>query len=229
MRKLLLIIISLFTIAVSCNVSFAREFLPDNIHSTPDWGVGVYLASEKVCLYDSPNKNAKILDVILRNEIQATNISEELSSKNIFLAFIPKIDIAAMPVIDETDDYYQVIYDNERNQKGWIKKSNEDQFYTWQEFFNVFARKYGLVILKDIPDKYKKIRTDNSDDSPVIDNKYYWPESVILKLIQGNWMLIKIIDYDKETTAIGWIRWRDEEGNLFVFPDFNSITNRPAG
>jgi hypothetical protein len=38
--------------------------------------------------------------------------------------------------------------------------------------------------------------------------------------LRGNWLLVEALDFENNT-PIGWIRWRDDDGNLMVFPNIN--------
>ena len=91
---------------------------------------------------------------------------------------------------------------------------------TWLNFFNTYARKNGLYFLADVENVDKIVYTEPSVNAYVSRDSFYNIVGIEFKLIRGNWMLVKIIDMDK-TEAIGWLKWRNEDNKILVFPKFN--------
>ena len=145
-----------------------------------------------------------------------------LSPREAFVAYLPKQNLAFLSVIDENDGWYKVIYNQKSGAKGWIEKSTTDNFMTWAEFIKCYGKNKGLYFFSDMPADYKKIHTSPSEDAQTVKDVYYCADNnVELHFISGNWLLATFIDYDS-SAHIGWIRWRDSEGKIYVFPNLNS-------
>ena len=41
-----------------------------------------------------------------------------------------------------------------------------------------------------------------------------------MSLLRGNWMLVTIVDIGNEP-KVGWIKWRNEDGTLMIFPNID--------
>ena len=122
-----------------------------------------------------------------------------------------------MSVTDETDDWVEVIYDNRKGLKGWIKKDDPFKFNTWMNFYNMYGRKYGLVILKGAPEFVYSLFGTPEDNEKAI-STINQPKLINLNLIRGNWMLVTVVDADG-TPKTGYIRWRSDDGVKYLFPD----------
>ena len=71
--------------------------------------------------------------------------------------------------------------------------------------------------MKDAPKETKVIYGSNVDDAQSIGEITY-PQTVKLNTVKGNWLLIIAFDIDK-TQKIGWIKWRNLSGEIYLFPD----------
>lgn len=91
-------------------------------------------------------------------------------------------------------------------------------YQTWQEFMKLNAKANGIYWLGGVKEYNRSIRTSDSDDAKLI------PVTIIrnlkVKHVRGNWLLVEVLDFENNT-PIGWIRWRDDDGNLMVFPNIN--------
>ena len=71
--------------------------------------------------------------------------------------------------------------------------------------------------MKDAPEETKIIHSNNVEDSQQI-GKITLPQTLKLTTVKGNWLLIIAFDIDK-MQKIGWIKWRNISGEIYLFPD----------
>ena len=85
------------------------------------------------------------------------------------------------------------------------------------EFLEWIGRKqmHGLYYFKNAPDSQKDLHGSTDDASPVI-QKVLKPVKIKLTVIKGNWALITAIE--NKIGKTGFIRWRSDDGEIYVFP-----------
>lgn len=213
MKKLFIIFTFLCNLFIAANADVMPYYV-NNINSN---SIGVYQASNNIRIYKEPNEHSPLLLNVTWDA--KTFDSPDVSASNLFVAFLPKKDLAFLTVVDENDnqDWVQIIYYKNGNQLGWVKKDDEYKFMSWRTFFNLYGRKYGLYYMKDSPELAKNICGTNSDDSKGI-GKIFVPQTINVTSVNGNWILINAFDMDR-TTKIGWIKWRSTNGEIYLFPD----------
>lgn len=212
MKKLLILLAFLISIILPVKA----DVMPYYVNSINTNSIGLYQATGNIRIYKEPNENSKLL---LNVTWDAENFnSTEISASNLFAVFIPKKDLAFLFVVDESDneDWYQVSFNKNGTQSGWIKKDDEYRFFNWRTFFNLYGRKYGLYYMKDAPEESKVIYGNNAEDAQSI-GKITLPQNVNLTSVRGNWLLIVAFDVDR-TQKIGWIKWRSLAGEIYLFP-----------
>lgn len=219
MKRAFLMFIMLSAILIICPTAISSDFLPRYSDSINHYGVGVYLAPKEITIYSSNENDSRVIEHIKWSKFGVSSLNEDLSSKNVFISFVPTKDIALMSVVDDTDDWIEVIYDQKTGAKGWIKRSNSGKFLTWLEFMNKYGLSKEVYLFLDLPQEYRIIRTAPDEKAQVLAVPYYSPDNVKLKYVKGNWMLVKVIDYSKTNTYIGWIKWRDDDGKIYAFPN----------
>jgi hypothetical protein len=218
-KKVLFLILCIFVLNLFC-LSAKADLLPRYMDSVGNYGIGLYLADNKVQIYANPQLN-QLKDTIYKDTsgiVSAKNIVEPLNS---IIAYVSDKNLIAFVVSEETDNALQIITDQKTGYKGWVQRPAESNYLSWFEFMNKYGKEKGIYFLKDIDEKYKKLHTAPSKDSQILEDCYYSSENIKLIKIAGNWMLVKVIDFDKSAVP-GWIKWRDENGRIFVFPDFES-------
>lgn len=213
MKKFIII----FTFLLSLILPAKADVMPYYVNSINPNSIGVYQADHDIKIYKEPNENSQLLLNIIWDS-KSFNCTT-VSASNIFIVFLPQKDLAFLTVVDENDngDWAQIIYNKNGIQTGWIKKDDDYRFMNWRTFFNLYGRKYGLYYLKDAPEESKKIYGSNVDDAQSI-GKITYPQNVKLTSVRGNWLLIIAFDIDK-TQKIGWIKWRNISGEIYLFPD----------
>lgn len=218
MKKLL--ILFAFFIFITPLASLA-DFMPTYTNSLRHYGMGATRVMNNVKIYEQPNEKSNVLYQFYWNNAQdflCTTQQGSCSMSNIFAAYIPGENLAFLSTDDENSEWVKVCYDQKNLLFGWIKKSDGAKFYTWKDLFYRYGKKYGVYAFRNTAKKYKELHAKPSAESMVVDSfdisKYITPW-----LIQGNWMLVKVIDIDN-TTKTGWVQWRNEDGSLNGFMNF---------
>lgn len=213
MKKILL----LFTFLISFILPTNADVMPCYVNNINTNSIGVYQATNNIKIYKEPNENSKLLlDISWDNQ----NFNcPDISASNLFAVFLPKKDLAFLTVVDESDNenWFQITYNQNGEKTGWIKKDDDFKFMTWRTFLNLYGRKYGIYYFKDAPAESKMIYGSNSEDSQSI-GKITLPQTLKLTSIRGNWLLVIAYDVDR-TQKIGWIKWRNISGEIYLFPD----------
>ncbi|MDD3014079.1 MAG: hypothetical protein PHC34_10290 [Candidatus Gastranaerophilales bacterium] len=222
-KLLSMILFIVITIIFATANSYAAEFMPGSMNSINNHVIGVYFAPEEIKIYATPEENSELIEIIRWNAHGVEAVSQDLSSKETFLAFVPNKKYALMSVTSENEnnDWIEVIYNKKTEDKGWVKNPTFDRFKTWLEFMRIYGKQNRLYLLSDIPEKYKSMHTESDESSQLINNNFISIQEIELVYISGNWMLVREIDYNK-TAQIGWIRWRNNDGNIFIFPKLDS-------
>ena len=213
MKKLFLIFIFLLSVILPANA----DVMPYCVRNINPNSIGVYQASNKIKVYKEPNENSELLLNI--NWDEKTYDSPEVSVSNLFAVFIPKKNLAFLTVLDENDneDWMQISYNRNGDKTGWVKKDDEYRFMSWRTFFNLYGRKYGLYYLKDAPSDTKIVYGSATDDAKSI-AEITLPQILKLTGVSGNWFLVIALDYDSKQ-KIGWIKWRNISGDIYLFPN----------
>lgn len=162
---------------------------------------------------------------------------------HLFFCFYPQWDVAMMAVVgDDGNGWVEVVYDQSNKKTGWVKlkdspkqtatasdtstlapiASNEPAHFgvyeTWLEFMKLNAKPSGIYWLSGVKEYNRSIRTSDADDAKLI------PVTIIRDLkvrhVRGNWLLVEVLDFERNM-PIGWVRWRDDDGNLMVFPNIS--------
>lgn len=213
MKKLLLVLAFLFFINLPVNA----DVMPYYVNNINPNSIGVYQADKVIKIYKEPNLKSPVLLEV--NWDSANFNCSDVSASNLFVVFLQKKELAFLTVIDENEgeDWVQVAYNKNGSKTGWLKKDDEFRFMNWRTFFNLYGRKYGLYYFKDAAPESKLIYGSPVDDAKEI-GKITLIQNLKLTNVSGNWILVIAFDIDK-MQKIGWIKWRNLSGNIYLFPD----------
>lgn len=211
MNKIIVSLLIFFGLTLNC---LAADIMPSFVSLSNTNTLGVYQTGDTVVLRKTPEDNADIIKVIriCGNDIEPANTKFE----DVFVVYKNSKNLALMAVTDETEDWVELIYNNNTGERGWMKKDDPYKFSTWVNFYNTYAKKYGLYILNGAPETVKNMHGSTEDGSKVI-STINRPQKIKLNIIRGNWMLVSVMDEDR-TPKTGFIRWRSDDGVKYLFP-----------
>lgn len=211
MKKILLILAILLLLPIK---AFSADIIPQYVSIRYTNTLGLYQAPNEIILYSEPSEASTLVHSI--SWIGEKIFPESVKPQDLFIVHIPSKNLGYLAVSDETEDWVQVIYNNSTGAKGWIKKDDPYRFATWVMFYNMYGRKYGLKLLKDIPNEAKDLHASTDNKSQIV-GTINMPTKINLNLIRGNWALVSVMDIDK-TPKTGYIRWRSDKGVKYYFP-----------
>ena len=206
MKKFLILIITLFALPV-----FA-DTLPFYMNQIPKTAIGLYQTGKNITLYSHPDANSKI--------VKQMDFSYKHNSmpEDTFAVLLNERELGFMYVTDiDEDGWIEVIYDKASGDKGWVQAEDKMQFLPWINFYNLYGRKYGIRILKDTPKDLYTLYSKSEDLSQPISTLKYVQKSKLTK-VSGNWLLVTVMDIDKSPKT-GWLKWRNNNGVIYAFPD----------
>lgn len=217
MKKLSLFLITalMFAGIGISSETYAKDIIPVRPNVTQTTTIGMYQVGDDVKIYKEPNEDSQILYRVRWNNDEF--FPSEIGFDNFFTVFLPKKNLALVSVTDFNDDWVEIIYNNSTGQTGWIKKDDPYKFMTWINFYNTYGKKYGLVLLKSVPETCKDIKAQTEDLAKTISTMNY-PQKINLNVIRGNWALVSVFDLDK-TPKTGYVRWRSDNGVRYFFPN----------
>lgn len=213
MKKILLIF-AILLLTTICAYS-AEKIVPEYVSIEYNNTFGLYQAPNEILIFNEPSEGSNLVQNIswIGSQIQPDSVK----TKDLFVVYLPDKNLGLMAVTDETEDWVEVIYNNQIGAKGWIKKDDPYRFMTWVMFYNMYGRKYGLKILKESPSGAKDIHVSTEDNSKIV-GTINLPQKINLTAIKGNWALVSVFDIDR-VPKTGYVKWRSDKGVKYYFPD----------
>ncbi len=216
MKKLVLILI----IMLMPLLAYA-DFLPHNTNSIKHYGIGVLNLTQAFKVYSEPDFNSQIKKEVTPASTKTSSIiynnKADFTQKNIFIALRKQQNIALITVETEQGDGWYEVYINQRTgETGWVYDEDTKDFHTWRGLFTLYGQSSGLRFMHGVTDEIQTLYAKDSADSQIIKMLEY-PKKITFSMIKGNWMLVKAHEYDG-TYNIGWLKWRNEDGSLNLFP-----------
>ena len=137
-----------------------------------------------------------------------------------FSVLINEKKLGFLYVTDISDEgWVEIIYDKRTGAKGWVQTVDQMQFLPWRIFYSLYGKKYGLRLLKDVPDDIEVLKSKPEDLSQIV-AKINYVKKIKLIAIRGNWALVSVMDLDK-IPKTGYIKWRETDGSIYIFPNVN--------
>ena len=183
--------------------------MPYYSNSIPSQALGVFQVTDTLTIYETPDDKAKEKFVL--------KFDYKDMPEGVFAAFVPEKNLSFLYVTDVGDGWIEVIYDKDENLRGWIKLEDKFLFSSWLTFYNMYGRKYGLKLMKDLPEEFKVLKSAPEDDAQVV-SRINYPQMIKLTALRGNWALVSVLDMDK-TPKTGFLKWRDSNGAIYAFPE----------
>ena len=219
MKKIIAVIILSFLFITP---GFGVDFLPKYNNSINNYGIGLYFGNGDATLYKEADDKSPVV-AKLSWDTQSVSVNGiKTEPKNVFGVFLPDNALSGFIVLDEEgSNYTKVIYDNKKGLSGWIKNAPNTKVFYWRQLFYKYGKSKGLYIFANIPKDERNLRL-SPEDFADISYSFIYPKYIKIQLINGNWALIKLVDYDNEQ-KVGWFRWRNSDGSLNMYPLFNGI------
>lgn len=184
------------------------------------------------------NTTGNTLDVLRPNGEYVS-----VSANQLFLCFYPELDVAMMAATgDDETGWVEVVYDQAKHKTAWVQLKPDEQsrlasakpqspsgtpatepahfgvYQTWLEFMKLNSKASGIYWLSGVNEYNRSIRSKDEDTAKLL------PVTLIrdlkVRFVRGNWLLVEVLDFERNT-PIGWVRWRDDDGNLMVFPNIS--------
>lgn len=197
------------------------NFLPSYTNSIQHFGMGAARVTNFVEIYEKPDLTANVVQRLYWNNIgnfTSSNKTEASKPSEIFLLYSPQENQVFLSAEDENEEWLKVCYDQRKLKFGWVKKENGKngaKFYSYRDLFFEYGKKYGLYTFKNLPETGKLLHSSPNENSSIVD-EFDYPKHISPWLIQGNWMLVKVVTMDNKTKT-GWFRWRSVDGTLYGF------------
>lgn len=213
------IVLFFFVFLFFQNVASAFYSLPNSSVSQLHWGIGVASVPNKILIYSEPKTSSdKVFEIEIKDGKYSCNNKE--CKVNPFVGFQPQKNIALLIAEDEQNGWAYVCYNQIAKSFGWVKLDADTTFYTWAKFINFYGRKYGLYLFKDVKKKDKILFAQPFSGSQSVD-KFEYPKHIAPWYVSGNFVMVKLLNYDN-VQKTGWLRWRTDNGELLLFPDFKN-------
>lgn len=206
MKRFLIFLAMMITLPVFADV------MPYYMKSIPQNAIGMYQTGESITIFSQPEANSHVIkkfDFSYKPETMPDGIFGFLMNEK-KLGFLYVSDIG-------DDGWVEVIYDKFTCAKGWVMTEDRFQFLPWLSFYNMYGRKYGLRLLKDVPDEIENLHAKSEDLSQNIGVIKY-AKQIKLTAIRGNWALVSVFDLDR-VPKTGYMRWRSNDGVIYAFPN----------
>jgi hypothetical protein len=105
-----------------------------------------------------------------------------------------------------TNDWLELIVNNENGMTLWIKQTKATKYLTWEEYLKGM---FGVERREDYKQKIRMLPNDTSDEI-----KYEGRDCFEVKSLKGDWIEINSTDQcdegdNKIKIDSGWIKWRD--------------------
>ena len=219
-------------------------FSPQSYKSGYTYGNGIYFAPYRFTVYTEPRDNApQVGEFRWSRQTQGNQVELvrpngdhlEVYADRTFFCFYPELDVAMMAVTGDADNgWLEVVYDQAKHKTGWIKQSEAKAlpklssgeavpshfgvYQTWLEFMKLNSLASGIYWLSGVDEYQRSVRSSDNDMAKPIQITIIRERKV--RHVRGNWLLVEVLDFEWNM-PIGWVRWRDDDGNLMAFPNIS--------
>lgn len=217
MKKILILFFIFFSISLE---TFA-EVMPYYINSLRRYGIGYTSIKSPLVLRREASNEGEILETLnfdYNKNVSCLVNKNRCNIDEIFAAYSENRKIALLTTLDETEGWSLVCFNQAQSPIcGWVEEK-ENKFYNWSDFFNVFGKKYGLYLFKDLQ-KNDKILYAAPMKQTNTTGSLEMPRAITPWLVRGNWVLIKVHDFNNQFKT-GWFNFRGDNGKLKLFVKF---------
>ena len=200
---------------------FGAEVLPYYINSLKRVAIGFTNVQSPLVLRKTPQEDGEILETVnfdFEKNVSCLVNKQRCSLEEVFSAYSTEKKIALLTTVDETQGWSLVCFNqSEKPVCGWAEEK-KNKYYNWTDFFNIYGRKYGVYLFKDLQKTDKILYSaplKQTNSVGTID----MPRKIDPWLIRGNWILVKVYDFNNQLKT-GWINFRFDNGKLKLFVNF---------
>lgn len=216
MKKLILIFL------IFINFVAAADVMPYYINSLRRYGIGFTSIQSPLVMRRTPSYDGEILETLnfdFKGQASCLINKTRCETDEIFAAYSESKKIALLTTLDETENWSMVCFNQyEKPICGWVD-GKINKFYNWGDFFNIYGRKYGIYLFKDIQ-KADKILYAGPMKQTNTTGSIELARSIVPWLVRGNWVLVKVMDFGNQAKT-GWLNYRDDKGKLKLFVKFD--------
>lgn len=198
------------------------DVMPYYINSLRRYGIGYTQVQSPLVMRREAKADGEILETLHFNYKKEETICEINKNKceidEVFAAYSKSKKMAFLTTLDYTQDWSLVCFNQaDRPVCGWVSEE-QNKYYSWNDFFGIFGKKYGLYLFKDLQKSDKTLRGNAFKQSNVVAS-LEMPKLITPWLIRGNWILVKVYDFQNQMKT-GWINFRGDDGKLKLFVKF---------
>ncbi|MBR2068138.1 MAG: hypothetical protein IJ877_00100 [Candidatus Gastranaerophilales bacterium] len=209
-----------FLIFLNC-IALA-DVMPYYINSLRRNGIGFTSIQSPLVMRRTPSNDGEILETLnfdFKGQANCLINKSRCSVDEIFAAYSEKNKIALLTTIDESENWSLVCFNQTQNPVcGWVDEK-VNKYYNWTDFFNMYGKKYGLYLFKDLQ-KADKVLFGAPMKQTNTTGSIEMPKKIIPWLVRGNWVLVKVVDFGAQNKT-GWLNYRDDRGKLKLFVKFD--------
>ncbi len=194
----------------------SADVMPYYTGSLNNETIGFLQVPKNFVLYLYPRNDSQVVDIVNWSDYEVKLQKTTMEPSSMFAALVPSRGYAFCMVTDEQDDWYKIIYDKTHNKSAWIKPEKSDDFWSLREFYAYYGKKHGLYYMKNIDYRQRGIYSGAYEGSQKLGG-FTLIKNIRLNKVSGNWALVTVVDIGNEP-KIGYIRWREDDGTIIVFP-----------
>lgn len=200
-------------------------------------GIGVFFAPKACPIYARPSFEDDPIEWLRwdsSGQVFSHQRQTTVDARRIFLAFYPAQQMALLPVVSDNGVGWAEIQVN-ATQTAWVplrsqwgeKERTEwpthwGEYQTWLEFMRDNAPKAGILWLPGVAESKRSLHMEPEDTAKLVPVELM--RNVTVRHVRGDWMLLEVLDFNRES-PMGWVRWRDDQGQLMAFPNLAKQRN----
>ncbi len=205
------------------NFAALAEVMPYYINSLKRNGIGFTSVQSPLVMRRTPSDEGEILETLNFDYTGSASClvnKTRCSIDEVFSAYSENKKIALLTTLDVSENWSMVCFNQiERPVCGWVDEKLNNRYYNWGDFLNIFGRKYGLYLFKDLQKSDKVLYAGHMKQTNTT-GSIELPKRITPWLVQGNWVLVKVNDFNNQLKT-GWLNYRDDRGKLKVFVKFD--------
>ena len=218
MKRIRIVALLFLLVAVlACDIA-AASIMPTYTSTVPKNVYGFLQVEKSFNIYEKPDVNSALTESIKWTpaEVELNN-KTKIDPAETFAVLVPVSNYAFCYVLDEDNGWYQILYDKEHNKTGWVKPKKKEDFWTLKDFYTYFGKENSLYYLRDASKKLRTLKSAPADDAQSLQG-FNITRNIKLILIKGNWALVSIVELESSVPKTGYIKWRGNDGSLYLFP-----------